>query len=77
MIDPAIHADLKPLFDAVVMVVVWSRAMTACYPRLLALKESRGLPKPEEWPDSPALERDRANHARSVKEMQAEYAKRG
>lgn len=75
--DPAIHADLKPLFDAVVMVSVWSSAIARCYPDLLALKESRGLPKPEEWPDSPALERDRAQHAEWVKAERDAYAKRG
>lgn len=75
--DPAIHADLKPLFDAVVMVSVWSSAIARCYPDLLALKESRGLPKPEEWPDSPALERDRAQHAEWVKATREEYAAKG
>ncbi len=75
--DPAIHADLKPLFDAVVMVSVWSSAIARCYPDLLALKESRGLPKPEEWPDSPALERNRAQHAEWVKATRQEYAAKG
>lgn len=77
LIDPAIHADLKPLFDAVVMVSVWSRAIACCYPELLVLKDSRGLPKAEEWPDSPELERNRAQHAEWVKAAQAESARKG
>ncbi len=75
--DPAIHADLKPLFDAVVMVSVWSSAIARCYPDLLALKESCGLPKSKEWPDSPALERNRAQHAEWVKALREEYAAKG
>lgn len=76
--EPEIHPDLKPLLDAVVMVSVWSSAIARCYSDLLALKESRGLPKPEEeWPDSPALERNRAQHAEWVKAERDAYAKRG
>lgn len=75
--DPEIHADLKPLFDAVAMVCVWSIAIARCYPRLLALNESRGLPKPEEWPDSPALERNRAQYAEWAKAAREVCAARG
>lgn len=75
--DPVIHADLNPLFDAVVMVSVWTQAIARCYPDLLALKESRGLPKPEEWPDSPALDRSRAQHAEWMQTTREEYAAKG
>lgn len=75
--DPEIHPDLKPLFDAVVMVSVWSEAIARCYPDLLAQKESHGMPTADEWPDSPALERNRAQHAEWVKATREEYAAKG
>jgi hypothetical protein len=61
--EPEIHPDLKPLFDAMTMVLVWSRAIARCYSDMLEQKETHGLPRSDEWPDSPALERRRAQHA--------------
>lgn len=75
--DPPIHADLKPLFDAVVMVWVWSDEIARCYPKLLQLKETRGLPNAEEWPDSPELERAKALHSEWANAERDEYARRG
>lgn len=57
---PAIHADLKPLCDALAMVSAFSALIARCYHKMLAEKESRGLPRPEEWPESFALERMKA-----------------
>lgn len=65
--EPELHPDLKPLFDAVVSVSVWSTAIARCYPDLLARKESHGMPTADEWPDSPAIERQREQHAEWVK----------
>lgn len=73
----AIHPDLKPLLDAVVMVSVSSQEIARCYPDLLALMESQGPPKADEWPDSPGLERDRAQHAEWAKAVQEECAVTG
>jgi len=75
--EAAIHADLKPLFDAVVMVSAYSIAIAERYPDLLALKESRGLPEPEDWPGSQALGRDRAQYAEWVKAEREENAQKG
>lgn len=69
---PAIHTDLKSLFDAVVMVSVWSGAIGRCYADMLDLKESRGLPTADEWPDSAGYQRNREQMARVV---EAERAK--
>ncbi len=74
---PAIHADLEPLFRAVVAVSASSEAVAHCYDDLLALKESSGLPKAEEWPDSPAYERNRAQHAEWINAERDACAKRG
>ena len=73
----AIHPDLKPLLDAVVMVSVSSQEIARCYPDLLALMESQGPPKADDWPDSPGLERDRAQHAEWAKAVQEECAVTG
>jgi hypothetical protein len=75
--DPAIHPDLKPLFDAMVLVSALSSAIDRCYHDMLVLKESRGLPAADEWPDSPALEQARAQHAEWVQAMREEYAAKG
>jgi len=74
---PAIHPDLKPLFEEVVMVSVWSQAIANCYSDLLVLKESHRLPKADEWPDSLGLERKRAHHAEWVKATREQYASKG
>ncbi len=75
--DPAVSPDLKPLFDALVMVTVWSDALAECYFDLLAERESRGMPKADEWPDSPALELTRARYAELAKAELDAYEKRG
>jgi len=75
--EHAIHQDLKPIFDALISVTSSCQAVTRCYIDLLALKESQGLPKQGEWPDSPELDRDRAQHAGWVKAVQEECAVTG
>jgi hypothetical protein len=77
---PAIHGDLKPLFDAVVTVIVASQSLAEGYCDLLARKASDGLPTREEWPDSPEIECDRADHAtaiiKRIQDAQAECRER-
>lgn len=75
--EPEIHPNLKPLFEAMVMVSVWSEGIARCYPEMLALKESSGLPKSHEWPGSPMLEQARAEHAAIVEEERDKRLKAG
>lgn len=74
---PEIHADLKPLCDELAQVVSWSRAMDRCYSIMLAYKESNGLPKPNEWPDSLALQRERAQYEAWADNAHAVLIQRG
>ena len=75
--EPVIHPDLKPLFDAMVMVVVWSEAIARCCSELSAERDTHGMPSPDDWPDSPALERIRARHAECVMAAREEYDRNG
>jgi hypothetical protein len=75
--DPAIHAELQPLRDALVMVAARSRAVADCCGDLLAMKQACGMPKAGEWPDSPTLKRARARHAEQVKAIRDRPARRG
>jgi hypothetical protein len=75
--DSAIHPDLKPLSKAMTTALAWSHAVADCYTNMLAERDSRGMPKTGEWPDSPALERARARHAAAVKDWQRECAQKG
>jgi hypothetical protein len=65
--EPEIHADLKPLFEALVDVAAGCDEMARGYSAMLATKKTEGLPRPDEWPDSPSLERDRAWHGEMAK----------
>jgi hypothetical protein len=75
--DPAIHVELQPLRDALVMVVVQSGTVADCCGHLLAMKKACGMPKPGEWPDSPTLKRARARHAEQVKAIRDRPARKG
>jgi hypothetical protein len=75
--DPAIHAELQPLRDALVIVAAQSRAVADCCGDLLAMKKACGMPKPGEWPDSPTLKRARARHAEQVKAIRDRPARKG
>jgi hypothetical protein len=58
--DPEIHPAIRPLFDALVMVAVWSKQIAGCYAEMVAMRDARGLPKPDDWPGSPARKADQA-----------------
>jgi hypothetical protein len=74
---PTIHPDLKPLFDAVVKLLACSGAITRCYSDMLSMKASRGMPKADEWPDSPGLEAKRVHHAELMKAEREAHARKG
>lgn len=75
--DQVIHPDLKPAFDALVKVAAGAHYIEFLYAEMQNLKEERGLPTADEWPDSLAIARDRAQHAEWAKATMEEAAKRG
>lgn len=75
--DPAIHAQLQPLFDALVMVAGRSHSVADCCGELLAMKQVCGMPRTDEWPDSPKLKRARSQHDQQVKAIRDRPARKG
>jgi len=75
--DQVIHTDLKPLFDALVMVSVYSSVVAETYAKMMSAKEARGMPAWKEWPGSEAIEQARAQHALESEAIRAEYAQHG
>ncbi len=73
----AIHAELKTLIDSLMLVAVLSEAIERIYDDLWKQKQSCGMPKANEWPNSPEFEHRRAQYDDWVKEQQAKFALNG
>ncbi len=73
----AIDADAKTLIDSLMLVSVLSEAIERIYDDLWKQKQSCGMPKANEWPNSPEFEHRRAQYDDWVKEQQAKFALNG